>query len=247
MASVTVLCGCAFAQCSSIEYLNTATPGDPRGGLGHRGQIIGTLVHGWPCEALSAGLWLYLTSPINLHEPTCRRVPALVPFAKPVGEWERGGSRRAQMSEHSSPRPRHQYRRPSCMLFRRDATGRRLARPSFGRVEGAARNSSAVLSCSGGGSAARGPRRERFGRYGTLSGRAEWPWLVRGIFFCPSPRTSRKWLTLCLRDPTTSHGHRKTSPRCNAKKRRRTANGAVTITAQRAFLTISQTIYGTTG
>ena len=68
------------------------------------------------------------------------------------------------MSEHSSPRPRHQYRRPSCMLLRRDGTGHRLAWPSFGRVEGAARNSSAVLSRSGNEGAARGPRRERFGR-----------------------------------------------------------------------------------
>jgi len=50
------------------------------------------------------------------------------------------------------------------MVFRRDGTGHRLAWPSFGRVEGAARNSSAVLSRSGNEGAARGPRRERFGR-----------------------------------------------------------------------------------
>ena len=146
-------------------------------------------------------------------------------FRLVVSEWERA-SRRAQMSEHSSPRPRHQYRRPSCMLLRLDATGRRLARPSFGRVEGAARNSSAVLSCSGRGSASRGPRRGRVGRYGTLSG--------RGLFAVFSFAHPHKRRENCLRDPTTSH--RKTSPRCNTKKRRRTANGAVTITAKRAFL-----------
>ena len=148
-------------------------------------------------------------------------------FRLVVSEWERA-SRRAQMSEHSSPRPRHQYRRPSCMLFRRDATGRRLARPSFGRVEGAARNSSAVLSCSGGGSAARGLPKAGASR---AVRDLKWPWLIRGIFFLASPPTSRK--RGGLKPDYRSH---KTSPRRNTRRSQATTTGAVTITAKRAFL-----------
>ena len=65
MSDVTVFSECPTRQCSSIEYLYTATPGL----AGHHGQIIGTLVHGEPSVLLSAGLCEYLSSPTNLQAP----------------------------------------------------------------------------------------------------------------------------------------------------------------------------------
>ena len=63
MSDVTVFSGCPTRQCSSIEYLYTATPGL----AGHHGQIIGTLVHGEPSVLPSAGLCEFSGPSLGCH------------------------------------------------------------------------------------------------------------------------------------------------------------------------------------
>lgn len=48
--AVPMSVGCSFSQWRSMEYLNTTTPGF----CGHKGHIMGMLVHGWPLEGFNA-------------------------------------------------------------------------------------------------------------------------------------------------------------------------------------------------